>query len=77
MKIEPINAFEYTCTPMNRDSCSIRSMVVIIYAQSREEADELLNRHAHQFFDQDINISVRMFGQGGFRQVTDATDTPT
>jgi len=42
-------------------------MVVTIYAKSKDEADELFSRHAHQFFDQDMNRTFRILG-GGYRQ---------
>ena len=74
MKIEPINAYSYTCTPMRHESCPIRSMVVTIYAKNREEADELFDRHAHQFFDQDLNRMVTTLG-GGYRGIKDEPKT--
>ena len=76
MKVEEVTAFEYTCTPMFRESFPIRSCVMTIYARNRAEADELFYRHNHQFFDQDINVSVREFG-GGYRQVVETTPKTT
>lgn len=65
MLLEEVTAYEYTCKPMG--SFPIRSMVVTIYAKTKDEADELFSRYAHQFFDQDITRSVREFG-GGYRR---------
>ena len=74
MAVEEITAYEYTCRPMG--SFPIRSMVVTIYAKNREEADEIFDRHAHQFFDQDITRSTQEFG-GGYRQVDERNSQDT
>lgn len=66
--IEIITHFEYACTPMFDKSFPIRGMVVHIIARNREEADELFHRHAHQFFDNDLNLVVTE-SRHGYRQV--------
>ena len=61
--IEEISAFVFYCTPWDK-SYPIRSIEVIIYAKDREEADLLFNRHGYKFFEQNLNMSVRVIRQG-------------
>jgi hypothetical protein len=65
--IEDIKWFVFHCSPMNREF-PIRSMEVSIYATSREEADEIFHNFAHKFFDENINLSVKVVREG-YRQI--------
>lgn len=66
-KIEPIEKWEFHCTPMDR-SGAIRSMTVYIYAKNKEDAYKILMAQAHKFFDENLNIiSTKKYS--GYRQV--------
>lgn len=66
-KIEPIEKWEFHCTPKDR-SYAIRSMTVYIYAKTREDAQIILMAQSHKFFDQDLDI-VSTKKYSGYRQV--------
>ena len=66
-KVEPIEKWEFHCTPSDR-SCAIRSMTVYIYAKNKEDAQKILMSESHKFFDQSLNIiSTKKYS--GYRQV--------
>lgn len=68
MSVEQISAFEFTCTPWDRN-CPIKQMVIIIYAKDRKEAELIKLNNDYKFFNQDLTISVRELGMSGYRRL--------
>jgi C4-type Zn-finger protein len=71
-KVEEIVAITFRCTPLRLNDSKqlqeIRSMEVVIYAKSEEEASIILYNRTQQFFDQNLNIVVTSRHKG-YRQV--------
>ncbi len=66
-QLEEISAWEIHCSPFHNET-KIRSVVVIIYAKDKAEAEDIFMKEAHKFFDQDMNVLYRETVKG-YRQV--------